>query len=48
MAFESMGEDEIEFEFDEIRGGHGKRPKMAILNKKKLDSYEMDQLFLDF
>jgi len=37
-----------EFEFDEVRGAHGKKPKMAILNKKKLNSYEMDELFLDF
>ncbi len=37
-----------EFEFDEIRGAHGKKPKMAVLNKKKLSSYEMDELFLDF
>ncbi|MBW2988838.1 hypothetical protein KY358_00815 [Candidatus Woesearchaeota archaeon] len=37
-----------EFEFDEIRGAHGKKPKMAILNKKKISSYEMDELFLDF
>ena len=37
-----------EFEFDEIRGAHGKKPKMAILNKKKLNSFEMDELFLDF
>ena len=37
-----------EFEYDEIRGAHGKKPKMAVLNKKKLSSYEMDELFLDF
>ena len=39
---------EDEFEFDEVKGAHGKRPKMAILNKKKLSSHEMDELFLDF
>lgn len=44
--FETSNDDE--FEFDEIRGAHGKKPKMAILNKKKLNSYEMDELFLDF
>ena len=37
-----------EFEYDEIRGAHGKKPKMAVLNKKKLSSYELDELFLDF
>ncbi len=36
-----------EFEFDEIRGSHGRKPKMAILNKKKLSSFEMDELFLE-
>jgi len=41
------GQDE-EFEFDEIRGAHGKKPKMAILNKKKISPHEMDELFLDF
>ncbi len=39
---------EEEFEFDEVRGAHGKKPKMALLNKKRVDSYEMDELFLDF
>ncbi len=37
---------EDDFELDEIRGSHGKKPKMAILNKKKLSSHEMDELFL--
>jgi len=44
--FETSKSDE--FEFDEIRGAHGKKPKLAVLNKKKLSSYEMDELFLDF
>ena len=43
--FEHRDEEE-EFEFDEIRGSHGKKPKMAILNKKKLSSFEMDELFM--
>ena len=46
-AFESNNKSD-EFEFDEIRGAHGKKSKMAVLNKKKLSSYEMDELFLDF
>ena len=37
-----------DFEYDEIRGAHGKKPKMAVLNKKKLSSYEMAELFLEF
>lgn len=45
--FETRHMDE-DFEFDEIRGAHGKKPKMAVLNKKKISSYEMDELFLDF
>tara|TARA_Y100000310_G_scaffold343718_1_gene452697 strand:- start:396 stop:626 length:231 start_codon:yes stop_codon:yes gene_type:complete len=40
--------DEDEFELDEVKGSHGKKPKMALLNKKKVGSYEMDELFLDF
>jgi len=40
--------EDDEFVLDEVRGGHGKKPKMAVLNKKKLSSYEMDELFLDF
>jgi hypothetical protein len=41
------GKDE-DFEYDEVRGAHGKKPKMALLNKKKISSYELDELFLDF
>jgi len=37
--------EEKEFEFDEVRGEHGRKPKMAILNKTKLSKYEMDDLF---
>ncbi len=39
--------EDDEFVLDEVRGAHGKKPKMAILNKKKISSYEMDELFLD-
>jgi hypothetical protein len=45
---EYLSNEKEEFEFDMVRGSHGKKPKMAILNKKKLNSYEMDELFLDF
>lgn len=37
-----------DFEYDEIRGSHGRKPKMAILNKKRVNSFEMDELFLEF
>jgi len=37
-----------DFLLDEVRGTHGKKPRMAVLNKKKLDPWEMDELFLEF
>lgn len=37
-----------EFEYDMVRGAHGKKSKMSVLNKKDLSSFEMDELFLDF
>ena len=37
-----------DFEYDEIKGAHGRKPKMALLNKKRVNSYEMDELFLNF
>ena len=39
--------DDDEFVLDEVRGSHGRKTKMSILNKKKLSSFEMDELFLD-
>jgi hypothetical protein len=44
MEQEDMNESK-DFEFDEVRGEHGRKPKMAILNKSKLSKYEMDDLF---
>lgn len=38
--------EEKDFEYDEVRGAHGRKPKMAVLNKTKLSKYEMDDLFL--
>lgn len=40
-------DEKDEFLLDEINGCKGKKPKMSILNKKKLDSFEMDALFLE-
>jgi len=37
-----------DFEFDMVRGSHGRKPKMALLNKKTVGSHELDELFLDF
>ena len=42
---EDFKDAEGDFEYDEIRGAHGRKPKMAILNKTKLSKYEMDDLF---
>lgn len=36
---------DTDYEFDEVRGAHGRKPKMAVLNKTKLSKYEMDDLF---
>jgi hypothetical protein len=45
----NFDEDEKEeFEFDMVRGAHGKKPKMALLNKKNVHPVELDELFLDF
>lgn len=41
---EELGEQE-EFLLDEINGSRGKKPVISILNKKKLNRYEMDDLF---
>jgi hypothetical protein len=38
---------EYEEQLEEIRGETQKKPKMAILNQKKLSKWEMDSLFLD-
>ncbi|MEM4637668.1 MAG: hypothetical protein QXK76_01410 [Candidatus Woesearchaeota archaeon] len=37
---------EEDFEYDEVRGEYGKKPKMAVLNKSRLSKYELDELFL--
>ena len=43
---EIIENEEKDFEYDEVRGAHGRKPKMAILNKTRLSKYEMDDLFL--
>ncbi|MBI2140434.1 hypothetical protein HYU14_05905 [Candidatus Woesearchaeota archaeon] len=45
---QEMGMSDEDFEFDEVKGAHGRKPKMSLLNKKKVGSYEMDELFLEF
>ncbi len=38
---------EDEKQLEEIRGENVKKPKMNILNQKRLSKWEMDELFLD-
>ncbi len=38
---------EDEHQLEEIRGEHTKKPKLEILNQKKLSKWEMDELFLN-
>ena len=39
---EEINEDD--YEFDEVVGGRDKKPVMSLLNKGKLDKYELDDL----
>ena len=32
---------------EEIRGENQKKPKMSLLNQKKINKWEMDELFTD-
>ena len=47
MPFEEELGDE-DFEMDMVRGSFGKKPKMSVLNKKRINKHEMDELFLEF
>jgi hypothetical protein len=38
---------EDEEQLEEIRGENARKPRMNILNQKKLSRWEMDELFLD-
>jgi hypothetical protein len=38
---------EDEQQLEEIRGENTKKPKMNILNQKRLSKWEMDELFLE-
>jgi hypothetical protein len=37
-------EDDDDYDFDEIKGAHGKKPKLAALNKNKLSKEELFDL----
>ena len=45
MFDEDDDRDEGDYEYDEVRGSFGRKPKMAALNKSRLSKYEMDDLF---
>lgn len=38
-----MNQDE--FEYDEVKGAHGKRKKVSVLNKAKVRKEELDEIF---
>lgn len=37
-------DEEDEFVLDEVNGNRNKKPKMALLNKKSVSRYELDDL----
>ena len=37
-----------EFVFDEVKGSHGKKSALSLLNKKLVGKHEMDELFCDW
>lgn len=37
-----------DFVFDEVRGSHGKKSALSVLNKKIVGDHEMDELFCDW
>ncbi len=45
-AVSSIEETTSEFIYDEVTGGRDKKPVMAVLNKKRITKWEMDELFL--
>jgi len=42
-----LGSLEDEHQLEKIRGETVRKPKMNILNQRKLSKWEMDELFLD-
>ena len=40
-------EEEEDFRLDEIRGEHGKKSLMVVLNKRRVSRQEMDALFAE-
>ena len=44
----TQSEENADFIYDQVRGGHGKKHVLADLNKKKLGNHEMDEMFCDW
>ncbi|MCB9358381.1 hypothetical protein H6503_00460 [Candidatus Woesearchaeota archaeon] len=42
------GEEQEDFIYDQVKGGHGKKHILSDLNKKRLGKHEMDELFCDW
>ncbi|MFH1316278.1 MAG: hypothetical protein ABII01_02060 [Candidatus Woesearchaeota archaeon] len=37
-----------DFIFDQVKGSHGKKTALSLLNKKLVGKHEMDELFCDW
>ena len=42
-----MDEKKEDFIYDEVNGGKGKKKVLSTLNKKSVDQWEMDEIFLE-
>jgi len=41
-------ENKDEYIYDEVTGARSKKPALALLNKRNVGDYEMDELFCDW
>ena len=41
-------EEEKDFIFDEVKGGHGKKTVLSKLNQRVVGKHEMDEIFNDW
>jgi hypothetical protein len=44
----TISEKDKEYVYDQVKGGHGKKHVLSDLNKKRLGSHEMDEMFCDW
>lgn len=44
----TISEDGEQYIYDQVKGGHGKKHVLSDLNKKRLGSHEMDEMFCDW